>query len=110
MSAAAWQDRLNEASTREEVVLVVQDFLALWKPEEIAQLPPDCMPGTMEDAAQVNSYALKLAHRHTIWIGDVSALHRMATFFTKAALRVFQINDLSAQVRSEKREGGRASS
>jgi hypothetical protein len=110
MSAVAWQDRLNEASTREDVVLVVQDFLALWNTEEIAQLPSDCVPGTIENAAQVNSYALKLARRHTIWIGDVSALHRMATFFTRAALRVFQINDISAQVRAEKREGGRASS
>jgi hypothetical protein len=110
MSAAAWQNRLDEASTRDEVVLVVQDFLALWKPEEIAQLPADCLPGTIEDADQVNSYALKLARKHTIGTGDVSPLHRMATFFTKAALRVFQINDLSVQVRAEKREGGRASS
>jgi hypothetical protein len=109
MSIAGWQHRLDEASTPEDVVDVVHDFLALWKQEDIEELPFDCRPGGMASAAQVNSYALKLARRHTIGIGDVSAMHRMATFFTKAALRLYQINEEGfSDVPRERREGGRA--
>jgi hypothetical protein len=109
MSALGWQHRLDEASTTDAVVRVVNDFLALWTPEEIALLPADCKPGVFDNTEQVNHYALKLARRHTIGIGEVSAMHRMATFFTKAALRAFQINEVFRDVRNDER-GGRASS
>ena len=94
MSGSGWQRRLNDAATKEEVVAVANDFLAQWTPEDMALIPDDCQPHPMEDTDQINSYALKLARRDTIAPGHVSALHRMATFFTKAALRVFQIDDL----------------
>jgi hypothetical protein len=110
VSAAGWQRRLNEASTEEDVVLVVNEFLASWKAEEIAQLPLDCKPGVIENAAEVNSYALWLAHRHTIGVGDVSAMHRMATYFTRAALRIFQINEVLSEVQGDKSQDGRAAS
>ena len=48
----------------------------------------------MADAGQITDYALKLAHRQTGGIGDLSAMHRMETFFTKAALRIYKINEI----------------
>jgi hypothetical protein len=93
MSIAGWQHRLDEASTHEAVVRIVDDFLALWRADEIAQLPPDCRPGVIGNAAEVNNYAMKLARRHTIGNGDATEMHRMAIFFTKAALRLFEIKD-----------------
>ena len=108
MSALGWQRRLDQASTREAVVEIVNDFLALWTHAEIVQLPHDCAPGNMDNADQVSDYALKLARRHTIGVGDLSGMHRMATFFTKAALRIFQIDEALPRTRSSKHEGGRA--
>jgi hypothetical protein len=95
MSISGWQHRLDAASTKEGVVQIVDDFLALWRADEIAQLPPDCRPGVIDCATQVNSYALKLARRHTIGNGDATEMHRMAIFFTKAALRLFEIKETS---------------
>jgi hypothetical protein len=110
VSALVWQHRLEEAATAEAVLHVVNDFLAPWTPEEIAQLPADCRPGVFEDTEQVNLYALKLARRHTIGIGEVSVMHRMATFFTKAALRAFQINEAFLGDMPSRERDGRASS
>ena len=93
MSPSGWQQRLNDAFTKEDVVGIVHDFLALWSREEIAQLQSDCVPGRIVHADDVNTYALKLAYRHTLETGDASAMHRMATFFTRAALRIFELDD-----------------
>ena len=108
MSAFGWQRRLDDASTSQEVVDIANDFLALWTRDELAQLPPDCKPEQVRDAGQLNTYALKLAHRDTIAPGGISSLHRMATFFTKAALRIFQIKDNVLAEHGERRGGGHA--
>jgi hypothetical protein len=93
MSPAGWQQRLNDVFTKEGVVEVVHDFLAHWPREEITKLEADCKPGRMVHPDDVNTYALKLAYRHTLETGDTSAMHRMATFFTRAALRIFELED-----------------
>jgi hypothetical protein len=98
-SPSGWQRRLSEASSPEDVVGIANEFLAQWSQEELAQLPVDCAPAAMVDAGQLTDYALKLAHRHTIGSGDLSAMHRMATFFTKAALRVYKIDEIVGAMR-----------
>ena len=109
MFSIAWQRRLDDAATKEEIVAIANDFLMQWSEEELAQLPDDCQPRPMENADQVNAYALKLAHRDTVVPGYASALHRMATFFTKAALRAFQIDEMIPDASHGKRHNGRAS-
>lgn len=103
MTTIGWQGRLNEAPTRESVVAVVQDFVSILPVTELDELPSDCRPGPMENAHQVTVFALMLAHRHN---GDPKAgpaLHRLATFFTKAALRIYQIGERSHEVAAERR-------
>lgn len=109
MSPAEWQHRLDQADTKEGVVAVVNDFLALWSIEDLGQLPTGFEPGTFNNSEQVKSYALKLARRHTIGVGEMSTMHRMATFFTKAALRIFKINEDFSED-AERRESGRGGS
>jgi hypothetical protein len=110
MSSIGWQGRLDEASTKEDVVSVVNDFLVLWTREDIALLPADCKPRMVDNADEVNTYALKLARGYTFAIGEVSPMHRMASFFTKAALRMFQIEEVFRAVQGDKGEGGRMTS
>lgn len=89
MVPLGWQGRLDESSTGEGVVLVCQEFLALWKPEELAELPATCRPKTIFDAEEVTTYALRLIRQ--LGTGDRATdpmLHRMTTFFTRAALRL----------------------
>jgi hypothetical protein len=100
-----WQSRLDEASTKDDVVGVCKEFLALWTAEELAQLPASCQPKAAIAAEEVNYYALTLIRQSDI--GDRSSaplLHRMSTFFTKAALRLAQITVQSAELFSERRK------
>jgi hypothetical protein len=105
MSATGWQGRLNAASNEEDVVTVCRDFLGLWTPEEIAQLPATCWPRRDLDWHDVNPFAMKLIQH--IDIGDrISApmLHKLSTFFTKAALRLAQITAPKAEASSKQEE------
>ena len=115
MTTAGWQRRLDEASTQEEVVLVVNDFLAVWTRDEIATLSEDCRPGPIENAQNVNAYALKLAHYQLS--ADLRAspeLRRMTSFLTKAALRIYQIlehtGEFAPETPAADRGTGRATS
>jgi hypothetical protein len=92
MSAIGWQGRLNEASTREDVVLVCRDFLDACTPEEILELPQYLRPEELAAAQDVTDYAIKLVQHWSI--GDRTTapmLDRMTAFFTKAGLRIAQI-------------------
>lgn len=115
MTTQGWQRRLDETSTQEEVVAVVNDFLALWTPDEIAALPEDCRPGPIENAQNVNAYALRLAHcQLSANLRAAPELRRMASFLTKAALRVYQLleqtGEFSPQATVAERATGRAAS
>jgi hypothetical protein len=92
MSATGWQGRLNDASSADDVVDVCREFLGLWTPEEIAQLPPSCRPHDDLDAHDVTPYALKLIQ--FVGVGDRATapmLYKLSAFFTKAALRMAQV-------------------
>jgi hypothetical protein len=102
MTTIGWQGRLNEAPTREAVVGVVGEFISILADTEIGELPADCRPGPMDDAQQVTVFALMLAHRHNGDPKAAPALHRLATFFTKAALRIYQIGERSHEVAAER--------
>jgi hypothetical protein len=107
MSAIGWQQRLEQASCEEDVVDVCRDFLAPWTPEEIAQLPASCRPGDHFASGDVTRYALKLIG--VLGIGNRATapmLHRMSTFFTRAALRVGQITVKAADLPSRERRSG----
>ncbi len=101
----AWQGRLNEAATGDEVAAVAREFLAQLGGEVLAQLPQDVRPGTVSNAKNVVYYALKLAHTE---IGDARSapvLHGLSTFFTKAALRIVQIDERRSEVQRETGSG-----
>jgi hypothetical protein len=105
MSATGWQDRLKEASTQEGVVIVCNEYLGLWKPEELAELPATCWPNDVIGLEDVSPYALKLIA--AVGVGDRSTapmLYKMSTFFTKAALRLAEIMGPRAQVPPDQRQ------
>lgn len=103
LTAIGWQGRLAEALTPEAVVAVVQDFVGGIGPAERDQLPPECRPGPMANAQQVTVFALMLVHRHDGDPKSAPLLHRVTTFFTRAALRVYQIQERSHEVAAERR-------
>lgn len=97
-----WHGRLSEASTQDAVVGVVREFVSILADSDLDELPTGCRPGPMENAQHVTVFALMLAHRHTGDPKAAPALHRVATFFTKAALRIYQIGERSHEVATER--------
>ncbi len=92
MLDGGWQGHLNEAATQRDVVCVCNQFLTMWSAAELAELPESCRPKAVMDLADVNPYAVKLV----LELGDrdsttARTMHRMSTFFTKAALRLAEI-------------------
>lgn len=103
-----WQDRLDRASTADEVVETVREFVARWSPEELAELPQECRPGKIVDAEDLNGVAVAMVHRSCAddRLGD-DRLQRLAAFFTHAAMRIVQINSRAAReaARESERSG-----
>lgn len=98
MPGSEWNDHLKDASTAKDVIAVCNQFLTLWTFEDLGKLPAACQPHTVVELEDVNAYALKLIA--PLGARDATAapmLHRMSTFFTKAALRLIQIDALQLQ-------------
>ena len=94
----AWQARLKEASTAEDVVAVARDFLALRTSQEIASLPEDCRPGEIRDEEDVTRYALKLASSNPEpGSAEAGVVRRVGTFFTRAALKIVELRESTRQ-------------
>ena len=92
MPATSWDSRLDSATTPDDVAALCDRYVTAWSFQDLGQLPSSCQPVYGVEAGQVSPYALKLAER----LGDRNAdaapmLHRMSSFFTKAAQRMAQI-------------------
>src|SRR5436190_10597464 len=84
-----WVDLLEDATTSQELLAVVQDFLATWEPLELAALPAPCHPPahffTMEDAVL---YAFTVVQYHCGPGAGDENIFRLARFFADVARRV----------------------
>ena len=93
-----WNSSLDDATTADAVTSICDRFVTAWTFQELGQLPAACQPNDVVETDDVSPYALKLVER----LGERDAaaapmLHRMSTFFSKAALRLAQIAALEAK-------------
>ncbi len=91
--SVSWQDRLDDASDVHDIVEIARDFLATWDRFEIAALPEACHPGKIFDANDVTTYAFQLVSHECKGDSEETEalLHRMASFFSNASVRLSQI-------------------
>jgi hypothetical protein len=87
MNTSLWQKELLFAPNPGFVLETVRDYLVLWRPDELAQLPEPCAVEQFVTAQDVTEYAAALlGHegegRHS------SAREALTTFFTIAARRL----------------------
>lgn len=88
----SWQDKLESVASEGEVVSVVKDFIAQFTPQEIEQLPKACRPGKFFEADDVTAYAFALLRHNCDKEDETAALvHRLASFFSNASIRLSQI-------------------
>jgi hypothetical protein len=89
MTSSGWQERLDQAGSTQDLIGVVNEFLSLWTAEETQRIPEDCRIAYVTSVQQVSAQAYLLAHRKSG--KNDAAMHRLSTFFTNAALRLFRI-------------------
>jgi hypothetical protein len=97
IASVGWQGRLEAATSREGVVDVARDFLALVTPEEVARMPVDCRPVKLVDGEDVANYAVTLTRRSCDpdCFNDHN-LQRIAAFFGDALGRLSQLTPAPA--------------
>ena len=90
--AKTWGERLVHARDASEVVLVAQDFVSAWQPDELAALPSECRPTEIESGVDVAEFA-RVQAIHQFDTEERSAGHdRMTAFFVKASCRIAEVS------------------
>lgn len=85
---AAVARRLRSAASEAEVVALVRDYLAEWRPEELAHVPQWCRPGKMRDVEDISDCAYSLTRHRMDGREANPLLVEMETFFAMACSRI----------------------
>ena len=106
MAAIGWQAKLDAARNEDDVASVCNEFLATWSAAELAEIPSSCRPEGTSTPESISPYANRLIA--AVGVGNraaAPALHRMSTFFTKAALRLADVMSIGSPDRSRRNPG-----
>lgn len=90
----SWRTQLKGAGSVEAVLSVVRQYLAEWRPEEVASLPKGCWPSAFSSRKDVIDCSFKLSELHANFKGTDSSLARLQElllFFTHVAVRITQV-------------------
>jgi len=90
VNTSLWQKELLLAPNADFVLNTVRDYLVLWRPDELSQLPEPCAPGQFETAQDVTEYAAALMN-HEAEGRRSTAREALTTFFTIAARRIAEL-------------------
>jgi len=88
-------ERLRAATSENDVVVLVREYVSDWLPEEIGRLPADCRPGKLRDAEDLSTLAYNLTNASVSFEldpRDLAFVEEMDTFLTHACRRVAEIN------------------
>ena len=83
--------RLHLAASEAEVLALVRDYLAEWRPEELGQVPRPCRPGKMRDAEDVADCAFELTQARMHDAEANPLLVEMESFMAQACSRISEL-------------------
>lgn len=90
MNTSLWQKELLLAPNAEFVLGTVRDYLVLWRPDELAQLPQPCTPEQFSFPQDVTEYAAALIE-HEGEGRRSTAREVLTVFFVVAARRIAEL-------------------
>jgi len=88
---AAIARRLRIATSEAEVIGLVRDFLAEWRPEELALVPRVCRPGKMRDGEDIADCAFALTQARMAEAESHPLVLEMENFFAHACTRISEL-------------------
>ena len=90
-----WQIELIRADNAEAVLRTVQDYVVLWRPDELAELPEGCVPNRFSQPDDVREYADRIASQAPSHASP--ARQKLAPFFAVAARRLAELQQQDAK-------------
>ena len=90
VNTSLWQKELLLAPSADFVLNTVRDYLVLWRPDELAQLPQPCVPEQFASPQDVTEYAAALMSYEAEGRRS-TAREALTTFFTIAARRIAEL-------------------
>jgi hypothetical protein len=94
---AAIVRHLREAASELDVVRLTRDFLAEWRPEELARVPAACRPAKIRDAEDIADCAFRLTRGRMDASDPDPLLVEMETFFAMACGRISQLEGTASR-------------
>ena len=92
-----WHERIENATTVEQVVTLMRDHIATLAPEHLARLPAMCRLLRVKAEDDVEYWTFKLSQRHGQGAGSPAAgelLQELFNHFLHASLRISQVRKL----------------
>lgn len=86
-----WHQEVLRAATPEEVLSAVLDYVVLWKPSELAELPEPCDGSRFQQPADVCDYAAALLRHEGEPVRRGTAREALTAFLVVAARRIAEI-------------------
>jgi hypothetical protein len=100
MDLTTWVGRATRADNPQQVITLVNEYIASRDPGFLLSLPRECQVAAVTSAEEVSDIAYRLAayHSHDDIARDIQ---RISAFFARAAIRL-------AEMEKERRESARA--
>ena len=91
---AAWLSQIEGARSTDDLVRVLQNYVASLSSEERASLPPGCTTERISHSADIQEWAVTLAHEDLKATGSgraTTTLHQAAMVFAAAGARLTKV-------------------
>lgn len=109
-----WRTHLKAARNEQDVLALIRGYMAEWKDEEVARLPPGTWPRSLASRKDVLALAFRIGQAHGDFAGsatELASIQELLLFITQASVRITQIvaagknvPELDAQVATEPEE------
>ena len=90
----SWHHAIAHAADRKALAALVNDYLAMWSPMEMALIPADCRPDRIRGIEDIDYWRERLSDTYLsggVHREDGGALSRLIAFFSTAADRVAEL-------------------
>ena len=89
--------KLRAAGSEEEVVRLVREFIAEWRPEELAEVPALCRPSKIRDGEDIADCAFRLTRARMDATEANPLLVEMESFFAMACTRISELEGITGR-------------
>ena len=91
MNPSPWHLEVLGATSAEQVLAIVHDYLVLWRPDELAELPQPCDRARLATPEAVREYASAVSREQVRDPSRSPACQALTAFFAVAAMRLGEL-------------------